>query len=460
MTRSVSLKLYLSIVATGLMAFCGVLIETAMNVTFPTLMKQFGVNTATIQWLTTGYLLIVSIFVPISGFLKRRFTTKQLFLTANLTFLIGLLICSFTNNFTILLVGRLIQGAGTGVALPLMFNIILEQAPLDKLGFLMGIGTLVTAIAPAIGPTYGGLLVGLDWHYIFRILLVLIVISLILGIGSITQVTQPKHVKLDFSSWLLIAIFFAGAILAFNQLASSITMALAYGVIGVAGLILFIFRTKHTSNALVNLGVFKSQPFTLHLTGFLIMQIINVGAAFVLPNYLQLVNRVSSLEAGILLLPGAAIGAALAPVSGKLYDALGPSKPIKLGLTIQLIGVVLLLVTALTANTWIVLTGYVFVMLGTGFAMGNIMTNGLAQISKAQSIDGNAVFNTLQQFSGALGTAIISLIMSLAQVATNEVHSTAVGAQHDFLLLVILELLAILMLLVGLRRGQSKKTTD
>lgn len=83
MTRKVTPKLYLSILATGLMAFCGVLIETAMNVTFPTLMRQFNVDTGTIQWLTTGYLLIVAIIVPISGFLKRRFTTKQLFLTAS-----------------------------------------------------------------------------------------------------------------------------------------------------------------------------------------------------------------------------------------------------------------------------------------------------------------------------------------------------------------------------------------
>lgn len=150
MNRNVSIKLYLSIIATGLMAFCGVLIETAMNVTFPKLMTQFNVDTATVQWLTTGYLLVVSIIIPISGVLKRRFTTMKLFITASIFFIVGLLICSLANRFDILLIGRIIQGVGTGIALPLMFNIILEQAPLDKIGLLMGIGTLVTAIAPAL----------------------------------------------------------------------------------------------------------------------------------------------------------------------------------------------------------------------------------------------------------------------------------------------------------------------
>lgn len=198
MTRKVTPKLYLSILATGLMAFCGVLIETAMNVTFPTLMRQFNVDTGTIQWLTTGYLLIVAIIVPISGFLKRRFTTKQLFLTASAFFILGLALCSVANSFAILLVGRLIQGCGTGIALPLMFNIILEQAPLEKIGFLMGIGTLVTAIAPALGPTYGGVLVDINWHLIFIFLLFVMIAALIMGLFSIQQVSETVHLHLDF----------------------------------------------------------------------------------------------------------------------------------------------------------------------------------------------------------------------------------------------------------------------
>lgn len=455
MTRSVSLKLYLSIVATGLMAFCGVLIETAMNVTFPTLMAQFDVNTATVQWLTTGYLLIVSIFVPISGFLKRRFTTKQLFLTANFTFILGLIICSVTNQFSVLLIGRLIQGCGTGIALPLMFNIILEQAPLDKIGFLMGIGTLVTAIAPAIGPTYGGLLVGINWHYIFMILLVFMVISLVLGLFSIKQVTEVKKIKLDLFSWFTIAVFFVGAILAFNSVATSLISALVYGIVGMIGLGLFIHRSLTVTNPLVNLRLFKNHSFDFHLTGFLIAQIMNVGTAFVLPNYLQLVNHVNSLTAGMLLLPGAALGAVLAPFSGKLYDSMGPGKPISLGLTIQMLGLLLLFATALTANKWIVLIGYIMVMLGTGFSMGNIMTNGLAQLSEKDNTDGNAIFNTLQQFAGALGTAVVSLIVSLSQVKADFTHSTAIGSQHAFLLLVVLEVISIWMLIMGMRKKQS-----
>ena len=436
MTRKVSAKLYLSILATGLMAFCGVLIETAMNVTFPTLMKQFQVNTGTIQWLTTGYLLVVSIIVPISGFLKRRFTTKQLFLTATAFFILGLAICSVANDFALLLIGRLIQGCGTGIALPLMFNIILEQAPLDKIGFLMGIGTLVTAIAPALGPTYGGVLVDLNWHLIFIFLLVVMVIALFLGLFSITQVTKPVHVHLDVIAWLLIAIFFAGAILGLNRIENAPGQAAIYGVVAILGLVGYTWRSLHVKEPLINLRLLKNWSFDWHVVTFLIIQIINVGFAFVLPNYLQLVNHTSSFTAGLLLL--------------------GPGKPIVIGLALQLVGILLLLTTALTATPIILMLGYAAVMLGTGFAMGNIMTSGQAQLIQTETTDGNAIFNTMQQFAAALGTACVSLIVALAQVPKTTAHTTAVGALHAFWFLLILAIIGDLAIAIGLKTRHAQ----
>ena len=172
MQKQVDLKLIVAIVAAGLLSFCGVIVETAMNITFPKLMREFSINTATVQWMTTAYLLIVASIVPISAYLKRRFRTKTLFVTANLLFMVGLIVDALATNFPLLVAGRIIQGCGTGIALPLMFNIILDWAPADQKGTLMGVGTLITAIAPALGPTFGGIIVSqLNWHWIFMLLI-------------------------------------------------------------------------------------------------------------------------------------------------------------------------------------------------------------------------------------------------------------------------------------------------
>ena len=148
--RTFDARLVTSVVACGIMSFSGVVVETSMNVTFPTLMAEFSVGTSTVQWITTGYLLVLSLMIPLSSFFKRTFKLKSLFIFSACTFLAGTLLSALAPSFAVLLGGRLIQGVGTGIALPLMFNIILDQAPQSLLGTMMGVGNLITAIAPAI----------------------------------------------------------------------------------------------------------------------------------------------------------------------------------------------------------------------------------------------------------------------------------------------------------------------
>lgn len=137
-------KVIAAVVATGLMSFCGVIVETAMNISFPKLMAEFNVTTNVVQWMTSIYLLIVAIIVPLSALLKKSFPTKKIFLVANLLFISGVVIDGLAQNFPLLLLGRAIQGVGTGIALPLMFNIIMEQVPREKIGLMMGFGNLIT----------------------------------------------------------------------------------------------------------------------------------------------------------------------------------------------------------------------------------------------------------------------------------------------------------------------------
>jgi len=154
--------------ATGILTFSGVLIETAMNVTFPDLIAQYSISTKDVQWVTTIYLLMISMMVPLSNDLMKRFSIRRLFISANALFLIGVLLDALAPTFGILLLGRLFQGISTGIALPLMFHIILTYYPLEKRGTMIGVGTLTTAIAPAIGPAYGGFLSSVfSWHAIY-----------------------------------------------------------------------------------------------------------------------------------------------------------------------------------------------------------------------------------------------------------------------------------------------------
>ena len=461
MTKKVDLKLILAIVATGLLSFCGVIVETAMNITFPVLMRQFNIDTVTVQWMTTAYLLVVSMIVPISSFLKRRFRTRTLFVTANLLFIAGLVIDAIAGNFSMLVLGRIIQGLGTGIALPLMFNIILDWTPDQQRGTLMGIGTLITAIAPALGPTFGGLVVsGLGWHWIFILLLPLLVVSLLLGLFSIRQAAPTVKAGFDVAGWLAIVVVFVGFTMAFShlqQLGTQPWLVIGWLVLGLIGLAAFIWFTRRSKQPLIKLTIFKTRSFDWHLLGFFLIQINALGLAFILPNYIQLVNGKSALLAGLFVLPGAAIGAIFAPLGGRILDSFGAAKPILTGSTIIALAVALFTVFGLHLTGALILVLYIIFMVGMGLTMGNTMTSGLSQLNVKQQADGNAVFNTLQQFAGATGTSIVSAVITLVQTQASgsNAHRTALGSAAALGVLLVLILLNLVVLINAMRTRKA-----
>lgn len=460
MQKRIDLKLILAIIATGLLSFCGVIVETAMNITFPVLMREFAINAATVQWMTTAYLLVVAIVVPLSAFLKRRFKTKTLFIAANLLFLLGLIIDALATNFTVLVFGRIAQGLGTGIALPLMFNIIIDWAPQAQKGMLMGIGTLITAIAPALGPTFGGFIVGsLGWHWIFISLIPLLMVSLIFGIYAIQQAAPTVKTSFDFVSWLLIILLFIGFTLAFSHLAQIMQYPLRFCgwlLIGLIGLFGFIWRTKVSPQPLIKLTVFHNWSFNYHLIAFFLIQLCVLGLAFILPNYIQIVNGQSALLAGLFVLPGAALGAIFAPLGGWILDRYGAAKPILTGASILTVALFFFVILGMRLTGLLILLIYLLLMMGTGLTMGNTMTSGLNQLTLAQQADGNALFNTLQQFAGAVGTSLVSALITLVQVQASgsAARKMALGATVAFILLFVFMLLNLIVISMAMKRRQ------
>ncbi|MDY1543216.1 MFS transporter [Lactiplantibacillus pentosus] len=191
-----------AIFAVALMAFVGILVETSMNVTFPTLMKTMHVSLDLVQWITTGYLLTVALLMLTSAFLHQRFKNRQLFAVGASLFILGDLICALAPNFWVLLFGRVVQAGCAGLAIPLMFNVILETVPRARLGFYMGLAGLILMIAPASGPTFGGVMVALgSWRWIFWSTLPVEAIILLLGYGAIRQVSEVKRIHFDWSQF-------------------------------------------------------------------------------------------------------------------------------------------------------------------------------------------------------------------------------------------------------------------
>lgn len=460
--EKISMRVIGAILATGLMSFCGVVVETAMNITFPTLMKDFDLATTEVQWMTTIYLLVVAIIIPLSAILKKSFKIKQLFLIANFLFLIGIGMDAIATSFPILLTGRVAQGIGTGIALPLMFNIILEQVPISKIGTMMGIGTLITAVAPAVGPVFGGMVIThLNWRYIFILLLPILIVALFLGVLTIDQKEKVKRTKLDILSFAMIILMFTGFIFGFSNMGNhaflSISVSGAF-ISGLLGMIILILRSHKISDPIIDLRILKNANFSGHVAAFFILQMIALGLAFILPNYIQLVNGQTAITAGIVLLPGAVIGAIFAPLSGRILDHFGAAKPILTGSFFMSLALLTFYLLSLHLKDSIISLIYLLFMMGIGLSFGNVMTSGLKKLAYEQQADGNAMLTTLQQFAGAMGTSVVSAIIGQSQKTLGKdiSISTAVGSQHAFILLLVLGVLEFFILIRVVGRGSSR----
>ena len=373
-----------AVIAAGIMSFSGVLIETSMNVTFPTLMNEFQTDANGVQWVTTGYLLAIAVIVPLSAFLIRNYSPRRLFIIANLLFLVGVILDGFAPNLLVLLTGRVFQGIGTGIALPLMFDIILTKSPLDRRGVVMGIGTMTTSIAPAIGPTYGGILLNsLGWRSIFWFLIVLLVASLIMGLTSMPVETVKRTESFAFGAFVFLGLGLALLLMAVERL------SLMFLIGAVVLLVIFAFLNKRRQ--LLNLAILRHSRYDRLMISFLVYQAILLGLSFILPNYLQLGLGRTATAAGLFMFPGAVIGSVLAPVSGRVLDKFGAVKPILFGLSVATLAMVLMAVFFKDLSFWTLMLTHMLLMVGIGFSYANLMTITLSSLAPSENADGNSV---------------------------------------------------------------------
>ena len=439
-----------AVIAAGIMSFSGVLIETSMNVTFPTLMNEFQTDANGVQWVTTGYLLAIAVVVPLSAFLIRNYSPRRLFIIANLLFLAGVILDGFAPNLVTLLAGRVFQGIGTGIALPLMFDIILTKSPLDRRGVMMGIGTMTTSIAPAIGPTYGGVLLNsLGWRSIFWFLIVLLLASLVMGLTSMPVETVKRTESFAFGAFVFLGMGLGLLLMAVERL------SLAFLIAAIVLLVVFVFLNKRRQ--LLNLSILRHSRYDRLMISFLVYQAILLGLSFILPNYLQLGLGRTATAAGLFMFPGAVIGSVLAPVSGRVLDKFGAVKPILFGLSIATLAMILMAVFFKDLSFWTLMLTHMLLMVGIGFSYANLMTITLSSLAPSENADGNSVLNTLQQFVGASATAIVAQIFASA-TDHHVVHGVVTGSQSGVIFLTVLMIISIFAFLTVMR--SVKKVAD
>ncbi|WP_096200284.1 MDR family MFS transporter [Bacillus sp. FJAT-45350] len=455
-------------------AFVAILSETILNVALNAIMADFGVASSTVQWLVTGYMLVIGTLIPISAYFMQRFTTRQLFITAMSLFTIGTLISGLSPVFAVLLIGRLTQAVGTAIMIPLLINIILTVIPVERRGAAMGMVGLVIMFAPAIGPTVSGLIVeNFTWRWLFYFITPISVASLLFGMKVLTNLSETSKPKLDVVSFLLSTLGFGGIVYGFSAAGKgdasfSDPVVFSFLLIGFVSLALFSWRQLKLESPLLDIRVFRYPMFLLGLLLVMLIMMTMFAMMLVMPIYMQGALLFSAVTAGLVLLPGGLLNGALSPIMGRLFDRFGP-RPLLIPGTILLAVIVFTYrYTVPGIPVWFVVVQQAILMIAVAMIMMPAQTNGLNQIPKSLYPHGTAIMNTLMQVSGAIGAALFISVMENGQqtylqnngiinpTAEEVIAALTYGSQQSFSTGFYLAIAAVILALLVRRSKQQK----
>jgi len=391
--------------------FFTVLNECVATVMYPDLVKEFGKPLTTIQWVTTGFVLVLAIGMVFSSFIAKHFYMRTIFFSAVCSFVAGSLLCVFSYTFVSLLIGRIIQGVGTALLMPQISNVIIIMAPRDHLGFYNGISMLVIITGSALGPTISGCITNyLGWRYVFAFLVPVPLIGGIVGYWTVGNIVEQENTRLDLPSVLLALLGYGGISFGLGNSGDygfGSPLVIVFLVVGIISLIGFFILQYYCKNPLVSL---KNLDRPIFIINVLLCNIIDsnlIGWLAILPSIIQNYLGKSSFMSGLALLPGGILNASLNILAGKIYDRyyfkFGP-----VGILVILIASIFFFVMHLTdkVSLWVIIVGYAFGNIGLPLVASMYSTASLTCVPPQSTPHAAAIFHSFYQLFCALCSAI------------------------------------------------------
>jgi EmrB/QacA subfamily drug resistance transporter len=400
--------------------FMAVLDVTIVNVAVPAIQKDFGGALDDVLWIATAYTLMLGLVVPVSGWLGERLGLTLVYVLSLAGFAVGSALCGIAGSLDTLIAFRVLQAIPGGVMPVVSMTLVYRIVPGRKLGVAMGIFGLGVVFAPAVGPVLGGYLVQyVDWRLVFLINVPVGVLGALAAHLVLPKVPGRRGRRFDVPGFLCVGMGLFAVLLAAEKGTSwgwdgyRVRMLLVFGALALA---LFVVVELEVDQPLLDIRVFKVWPFTSSILILITLQINLLGLAFFVPVFLQQGQQKQAFDAGLLMLPSAAMTGMLMPVVGRLYDKIGPRWLSVSGMAICAYGTYLL--CGLTADVtkadvifWTCVRG-----VGLGLAIMPIMTSGLAALPPAKTNEGSALNNVVRQTSGAVGLAALTAL-SVSQQA-------------------------------------------
>lgn len=396
------------LVVAAFAAFLATFNETFLNVGFAPIMESLSVDVNTVQWLATAYMLGAAVMVPVSAFAYCSFPTRQLFCATTALLVIGSVVGGLAQDFTVLLIGRIIQALGTGMLIPIGMNITLEVAPREKLSTYMGIMGAMTTLGPSSSVILAGVILAFfDWSMLLWVFAGLSFICFLLGAIILRDIAHLTHPRLDAPSVALIAIALIGILYGISTIFSgNIAFAIGSMVVGAIVLMLFIRRQGTLAEPLIDLRPLKIPPFAVGVVVNMLSLITIFAMNIIVPTFMQSALGTPPLIASLILFPAILCSCVASPIAGRIYDKRGPGLLLPLGFACIAVFSVLTALFIATANPVLLALIYIPVICGSALIIGPVQSYALSKLAPEMNPHGVTVMSTGFQIAGCIGSSV------------------------------------------------------
>ncbi|KRM81843.1 major facilitator superfamily transporter MFS 1 [Limosilactobacillus coleohominis DSM 14060] len=445
--------------------------QSSLSTAYPTLMQNFGISADTVQWLTTGFMLVMCVSMPISPWMLNNLSFRQMFIGALALFDVGSLMIVFTpaswgvNGFWFMMIGRVMEAFAVGVLFPSYQTVLLEITPKDERGTTMGIAGLVMGSALACGPIISGIVLKFfDWKSLFILFMIIITAVIVMaGSGLIRNVMDRHETSLDWLS-VFLSIGLIGIMYVVNQIGKHrVNWVFNWGllIVSLIAVVLFCVRQFKLKTPLLELRVMKTFNYDMAilLTGISYVALIVVTIIF--PLYYQGVLHVSPFISGMSLVPGAVFLSILNPFTGKLADMIGFKPTMIIGMLMIVAGWFLTLAMADVQNLLGMILCAMVIEGGNAFVMMPAVTLGANSLPNDLVSHGTAVITTVRQILGSAGVAMATMILTTAtanrlSMGANKLAASLHGYHVVFITMIVIEVIGLGLALI--LRDTKKKT--
>ncbi|MBO3457336.1 MFS transporter [Aetokthonos hydrillicola CCALA 1050] len=385
-----------------------------VNIVLPTLVQVFHTNFTTIQWVVLSYLLVVTALVLGAARLGDMVGKKQLYLGGLVLFTFSSLLCGLAPSANWLIAFRSLQGLGAVMISGLGAAIITEVFPHSERGRALGIIGAVVSVGIALGPTVGGLLIGVsDWRTIFLVNVPIGIFATFVVLRSVPpSMISPVKQKFDWLGALIMTVtlvcFALGMTEGQNHGFGSIR-TLALFAIAIVGLISFLRLESRIKQPMLDLQLFHNLQFSLSLLTAVFVFIVVAGVIFIAPFFLELVLHYSTQKVGLLLAVSPVLTAIVAPISGNLSDRFGSRVISLIGLLLTIIGCL----SISTFNAHLTDLGYIVRVAPFGIGLGMF-----------QSPNNSAILGEVPPERLGIASGLLSLSRTLGQTTGLAVMGT------------------------------------